>query len=153
MTNKPLKLLAKDGEDIQVIAAVLQDSIVPACDMAYRAGEKSFVMVVHRFCWDGVMNDLGLIIPLPANEDGSPCYERISCALDITGVEGVKFHGLNPNDPAAMFELLTITMEEDRLDIIFAGNGKLRLKLANWAARLQDFGESWPTTHCPRHAT
>ena len=45
-----LKLKAKDAEDIQVISAVLQDSIVPVVDMQYDAADKSFIMVVQRLC-------------------------------------------------------------------------------------------------------
>ncbi len=141
MTNEPLKLLAQDTDDIQVMAAVLQDAIAPICDMIYHAAEKSFVMVVQRFKWDDV----------PSEEKG--CFERINCALDIGGVEAVQFMGINPNDPAAMLDLLTISYEEPYLHFLFAGEGRMRLKLAHWSLKLRDFGESWPTTHCPRHAT
>lgn len=149
MTTQPLKLLAQDGEDIQIMAAVLQDAIAPACDMTFRADEKSFVMVVQRFRWDCIQ-----VREMPANDpDPGTCYERINCALDVSGVESVKFLGINPNDPAAMLDLLTIALDGDFLQLVFAGGGKLRLKLQNWCVRLQDFGESWPTTHCPRHTT
>lgn len=143
-----LKLRAVDAEDVQVMACILQDAIVPVCDMTYRAQEKCFVMVVQRFMWDCLQ-----IREIPANDpDPGHAYERINSALDIEGVEGVQFMGLNPNDPASMLDLLTITYENGCLDFVFAGGGKLRLKLGKWQARMHDFGESWPTTHCPCHA-
>lgn len=149
MTDQPLKLFAQDAEDIQVVAAVLQDAIAPTCDMVYRAGEKSFVMVVQRFKWDCLQ-----VREIPANDTEKPCaYERINSALDIEGVEAVQFMGINPNDPAAMLDLLTISYEAPYLHFIFAGEGRLRLKLGAWRLKLHDFGESWPTTHCPCHAT
>lgn len=49
MTKPLLKLLAKDEQDLQVMAAVLQDAIVPVSDIAFKEAEKDFVMVVHRF--------------------------------------------------------------------------------------------------------
>jgi len=150
MTPQTLKLLAQDAEDVQVMSAVLQDAIAPVCDMTYRPAEKSFVMVVQRFMWDCLQ-----VREVPANDpdpDGSCCYDRVNCAVDVAGVESVQFMAINPNDPAAMLDLLTMTFEGDHLDFVFAGGGKLRLKLANWRLSMQDFGESWPTTHCPRHA-
>ena len=152
MTDEPLKLMAQDAADIQVIAAVLQDAIAPTCDMTYHATDKNFVMVVQRFKWDGVQ-DGAPVIPLPANEDDTVCFERINCALDVEGVEAVQFTGINPNDPAAMLDLLTISYEAPYLHFIFAGEGRMRLKLDNWRLKLCDFGESWPTTHLPCHAT
>jgi len=151
MAPSPLKLLAQDADDIQVMAAVLQDAIAPVCDMTYRASEKGFVMVVQRFCWDVAPPAEADAAP-PANDEAPLCvFERINCALDIEGVEAVQFSGINPNDPAAMLDLLTLSVEDGFLQFVFAGGGKLRLKLADWRVRLRDFGESWPTTHCPRH--
>ncbi|MGE4351240.1 MAG: DUF2948 family protein [Bdellovibrionales bacterium] len=153
MNGKMLKLMAKDAQDVQVLAAVLQDAVAPVCDMTYRTDEKAFVMVVQRFCWDCAADkqeDEG------AGEDEPPAqvYRRINSALDANGVLGVQFQGLNPNNPATMLELLTINLEDGYLQMIFAGGGRLRLKLApEWAVRLQDFGESWPTTCLPRHVT
>ena len=48
MISKLLKLRAEDSEDIQIISAVLQDSIVPVCDMAFQPETKSFVIVAQR---------------------------------------------------------------------------------------------------------
>jgi hypothetical protein len=145
MTTQPLKLLAKDVEDVQVMSAVLQDAIVPACDMTFHKKEASFVMEVQRFKWDGMNPRL----PRAAND--VDVYERISCAVEVQGVQQVQFSGMNPNDPAAMFELLALRLEGDHLYFIFAGEGQMRLTLADWSMKLADFGEAWPTTHCPSH--
>lgn len=152
MSSEPLKLLAKDAEDIQVIAAVLQDAIAPICEMAYHADENSFVMVVQRFKWDDMEEHSGLT-SLSLNDEKGDVFERVNCALDIAGVESVQFAGLNCHDPAVMLDLLTISYEAPYLHFLFAGEAKIRLKLANWGLKLCDFGESWPATHCPRHAT
>lgn len=150
MTAQTLKLIAKDAQDIQVMAAVLQDAIAPVADMAYRAAEGTFVMVVQRFCWD-----CGGADETPADQDEPPLrvYERVNCALDIQGVKSVQYAGIDPMAPAGLLDLLTMTLEAEVLTLIFAGGGKVRIKLEDWQIRLRDFGESWPTTHCPRHAT
>lgn len=154
MVSKTLKLLAQDAQDVQVIAAVLQDAIAPLADMTFRAQEKNFVMVVQRFCWDKAVSGEGQEAQ-PASEDEPALriYERINCALDIEGVESVQTLGIDTANPATMLDLLTITVGQGGLEVIFAGGGKLRLNGQNWRMRLHDFGESWPTTHCPRHAT
>src|SRR3546814_15212785 len=51
--DKPLKLRAHDPADMDVVAALLQDALVPLGDMTYLAKEKRFVMVANRFLWHG----------------------------------------------------------------------------------------------------
>ena len=142
MSETPLRLSARDAEDLQVIAAILQDAIAPHCDMLYRPAEKSFVMVVHRFCWDDVEE---------AEAETPPCFERVHCALEIEGVEGVQQHGFDHAKDCGMLDLLTIMLEKGSLHIIFAGGAQLRLKLGNWRLRIEDFGEPWPTVRQPHH--
>lgn len=155
MTSKTLKLLAQDAQDVQVIAAVLQDAIAPLADMTFRAAETSFVMVVQRFCWDdAALSGHGLLAQAASEDEPAlEVFERINCALDIEGVESVQTLGIDTGNPAMILELLTIAADDDALELIFAGGGKIRLNAKKWRIRLHDFGESWPTTHCPRHAT
>ncbi len=153
MSQPLLKLLAQDEQDVQVIAAVLQDAIAPVSEMAFRAEDKNFVMIVHRFRWDCVPSSPDGFVA-PKSEEGCDCvFERIACALDVEGVESVQYQGFNQESPGTMLELLTIEVDGDFLQMIFAGGAKMRLKLANWRLKVVDFGESWPTTHRPRHAT
>src|SRR3546814_9083894 len=49
--DKPLKLRAHDPADMDVVAALLQDALVPLGDMTYLAKETRFVMVANRFRW------------------------------------------------------------------------------------------------------
>src|SRR3546814_13804416 len=53
--DKPLKLRAHDPADMDVVAALLQDALVPLGDMTYIAKEKPFVMVANRFDRQGVV--------------------------------------------------------------------------------------------------
>jgi len=138
MNKGPLKLSARDAEDLEVIAAVLQDSIAPLCDMLYRPADKKFVMVVHRFRWDDV-------------KEGDPCFERVHCALEVEGVEGVQQHGFSPGKDCGMLDLLTIMPEEGALKLVFAGEAQLRLKVGDWRLKIKDFGEPWPTSRQPLH--
>ena len=51
--DAPLKLRAHDLQDMDVIAALLQDALVPLGDMTYLAEEKRFILVANRFRWHG----------------------------------------------------------------------------------------------------
>jgi hypothetical protein len=137
MTAKPLKLRAKDSEDVQVISAILQDAIVPVVDIVYRPEEKDFVMIAQRFCRD--------------KEGQGDCFERIRAAVHVTGVAGVQRQGIDQGKPDTMLDLLAVMPEKGSLQFVFAGGGKIKLKLADWSLILEDFGEPWPAVCEPCH--
>src|ERR1700740_160938 len=47
-----LKLTALDADDLGVISAAVQDSLVAVRDCAYFAGEERFVLLLNRFRWE-----------------------------------------------------------------------------------------------------
>ena len=131
-----LKLKAQDSEDLQVISAVLQDSIVPVCDIAWRPEDKNFDMVVQR---------------LKREASSSAELERICCAVNIRGVEGVQTHGIDLKAQERMLDLLAIMPEGKNLVFIFAGEAKIRLQFGDLAMIVEDFGEAWPAACEPCH--
>ncbi len=137
-TNGILKLRAQDAEDIQVISAVLQDAIVPVCDMAYQPSEKNFVIVAQRLRREA--------------EEGA--CERICSALTIKSVTAAKTSNFDPHNHEGMLDLLAVMLEPSRtaLHLIFAGDARIRLEIAaDWAAALEDFGQPWPAQCTPCH--
>src|SRR6185437_14802089 len=46
-----LKLVALDGDDIEVISTHLQDAVVKAADVRWRPAEKRLVVGLNRFDW------------------------------------------------------------------------------------------------------
>lgn len=132
--NAPLKLRAKDMDDLQVVSAVLQDAIAPVVDMHFLAGDHNFVMVVQRLC-----------------RDEGTGKERVCCAFNMHGVERVQTHGFNPGDTDRMLELLAIMPEGGALDLIFASDARIRLHLRDWSLIVEDFGERWPAQCNPCH--
>ncbi len=137
MSNDKLKLRAKDAEDIQVISAVLQDSIVPVCDIAFQQDEDTFIVVAQR-------------LRREKGEAGES--ERICCALTIKGVKSVQTHGFERKDSERILDLLAIIFEPAQvLNLVFAGDARLRLELEEWTAVVEDFGEPWPALCHPHH--
>lgn len=90
---------------------------------------------------------------LPPQAGEGCCFERINCALEVSGVEHVQSSGFDSGNAALMLDLLTITVQDGHMTFIFAGDGKIRLKLGDWRLRIEDFGEPWPTKHIPCHPT
>jgi len=137
MNGSMLKLRAKDAEDIQVISAVFQDSIVPTCDMVFQREEKTFIVVAQR---------------LRRENENKDDFERICCALMLKGVMGVQTHGIDATDPVPMLDLLAIILEpETVLTFVFAGDIRIRLELEGWSGLAEDFGEPWPALCHPCH--
>ena len=54
MKVKNLKLIAKTDEDLRVISAHLQDSIVKTSDIANLQKNKIFLMQLNRFMWEDI---------------------------------------------------------------------------------------------------
>ena len=51
-----LKLIGKNQENLKVISAYLQDSIVVVNDMVFLKQNKTFIMIVNRFMWEDFDN-------------------------------------------------------------------------------------------------
>ena len=54
MKPKNLKLIARTEEDLRVVSAHLQDSIVSVSDIANLKKNKIFLMQLNRFMWEDV---------------------------------------------------------------------------------------------------
>ena len=54
MKAKNLKLIAKTEDDLRVVSAHLQDSIVNVSDIASLKKNKIFLMQLNRFMWEDV---------------------------------------------------------------------------------------------------
>ncbi len=57
MATTPLKLVALDDEDLDVISSHLQDAIVTVGEMAYQPSRKRFAAVLNRFNWEKAGED------------------------------------------------------------------------------------------------
>ena len=47
-----LKLIGKNQEDLKIISAYLQDSVVIVKDIVFLKKNKTFVMILNRFMWE-----------------------------------------------------------------------------------------------------
>jgi DUF2948 family protein len=141
-----LRLKAVDPDDLSVIAACLQDALIPLSEMAYLAEERRFVAAFTRFRRECLADP-------EACEGMTMCHS----ALAFGEVEAVQHSGLDSRFGAVRLELLTLAAApgEDGLTdvtLLFAGDAAIRLRVRAIAATLEDFGEPWPAPVAPAHA-
>ena len=169
---RPLKLRARDLDDMAVIAAMLQDAVVRPAEMTYLAREKRFVMVLSRFRWEdpelkaaarGASSDEGAYAAgvdgeEPADgdarfEDAGPrtLYERVNAGLCFEKVRQVRTQKLDFRDKDQVLSLLTVEARPQSLTLVFSGGGLVRLEVGAIACFLEDLGEPWPTPWLPLH--
>jgi hypothetical protein len=138
-----LKLRAADAEDLAVISAILQDSLVTIGEMAYLPDENRFVLVANRFKWEPQAG------PVPGKG------ERVLTGLCIDGVNAVSRRGFSPRDSDRILSLLALHVEGEgeqaALILNFAGGSSVRLEVRQIMCHLDDLGEPWPTRWRPKH--
>ncbi|HSK41469.1 MAG TPA: DUF2948 family protein, partial [Arenibaculum sp.] len=137
--SRPLKLLARDDEDLQVLAGYLQDAIVPVSETCFLRDEHRFVMVVNRFRWETAERP-EVVEPQgdAAFEDGAParCYERVNCGICFDGIDAVRMRGLDLHERGRMLCLLTLAAEDGAVVMHFSGGACIRLEGARWCCRV-----------------
>ena len=156
--NQPLKLLARDAEDLRIVAGFLQDAIVPVAEMCFLGEEKRFAMVVNRFRWETAPEEDGPEAARPEGGDasfegGAPAapYERIHCGVCLDGITAARLRGFDLHDRGLMLNLLTLEAEDGAVLLHFSGGACIRLEGEGWQCRMKDIGEPWPTLRRPRH--
>jgi len=156
---RPLKLRARDVADMDVIAAVLQDALVPLRDVAWLKREKRFVLVANRFMWE--QGEGGEPEPGPPEataDDASfedaearPTRWRCNAALVVEKVRAVRTQGVDLGARDQFLNLLTIASEPKRITLYFSEGARLRLDVSEIRCHLTDLGEPWPTWSVPQH--
>lgn len=138
-----LKLKALDAEDLQVISAALQDSLVAVRDIAWVPNEKRFVLVANRFRWE-----------TPPDAEGA--WSRCHSILGFAEVSAVRHADMPLSEPDRILELLAIESEEAEgggtiIRLRFADGRMIRLEAPRLLCHAEDVGEPWPTRFRPGH--
>ena len=50
--TRPINLVARDGDDLAVISALVQDSVLVAGDLRYSKSKRRFALLINRFRWE-----------------------------------------------------------------------------------------------------
>jgi hypothetical protein len=153
---RPIRLMAKDAEDLAVVASCLQDALVPLAEMRFLKGEQRFVMLVNRFRWeqaDASNSDRkgGDRKGDASYADAAPGNQRINSGLCVDHVTAVRSRGIDREKPAKFLSLMTLNLDGNSLNLVFSGGGVIQLEIEGASVFLQDFGEGWPTQWRPDH--
>lgn len=136
-----LKLRARDADDLAVVAACLQDAVLPLAEMAFQPARKRFVMVASRFKWEDAEGE---------RVEGR-IYERVHSGIRFDGVRGVRVRGLEQGSRTRILSLLTVESGEGHIDLVFSGGGMIRLETDRILCHVEDIDEPWPTQWRPSH--
>jgi len=141
---KCLNLIGENEEDLKVISAYLQDSIVVMKDIVFLKKNKSFVMMVNRFMWEDVEKGF-----LRSNK-------RVRSAVRFEGVIQVKSKNINQKNTNKILEYLAMKSDSDengnkKIKIFFSGNGMIILTSEAIDVVMNDLGEPWNVKSIPKH--
>ena len=139
-----LKLIGKNQEDLKVISAYVQDSIVAVKDIVFLRKNRIFIMMVNRFMWEDVEKVL-----LKQNK-------RIRCAIKFEGVLKVKSKEINQENKNKFLECLAIKYKEIsnnnyKIKIFFSGDNIITLISEAIEVVMHDVGNPWDVKHIPKH--
>jgi hypothetical protein len=139
-----LKLIGKNQEDLKVISAYSQDSIVAVKDIIFLEKNRIFVMVVNRFMWEDVEKGV------------HRQNKRIKCAIRFEGILKVKSKKINQKNRNKRLECLAIKCNEilDKnyeINFFFSGGGVITLISEFIEVVMHDLGASWNVKHFPKH--
>ena len=114
-----LHLSALDADDLGVISAAVQDSLVAVRDCAWFADEKRFVLLLNRFRWEG---DSTLDVK----------YWRTHSALVFNEVKKVHHHKIPLDQPDRVLDLLSVALEgQGSVVLRFAADRSIRLEIGH----------------------
>lgn len=136
--SEALKLYARDGDDIQILSAHVQDAVGQIGDMAHLRDTRRFVILFNRYCWEAKT-------PL-----------RVRSALQIGGVISIQQRKLNQQKSDGVISLLSVQFEPKQapageIGLIFAGGGEIRLEVEACEAILEDISAPWAARAQPDH--
>ena len=144
MVDQNLKLIAKTDDDLRVISAHLQDSIVKTSDIANLKKNKIFLMQLNRFMWEDV--EKGVFRK----------NKRIRTVLKFENVLRVSSKNINQNKKDRFLDFLaieTLKMPDKNyeMNLIFSGDVIIKLVTEAIEVTLDDQGKPWESKNKPRH--
>ena len=92
---EPLKFVALDRDDLEVVSTHLQDALVKVADVIWRPQEKRLVVALSRFDWCSA-------------EGATPELRRCRSALRFERVSACKCRNVDPAGKDAVLNLLAV---------------------------------------------
>jgi len=144
----PLRLMAMDVEDLQVLSSLVQDAVFPVTAAKWDRRRRRFAILINRFRWEDAA---------APRRAGRP-FERVQSVLHVEYVQAAATDGLDLSDRDAVLSLLSVGFEpgEDgagRLLLTLAGDGAIGLEVECLEVGLRDVTRPYvaPSGKAPAH--
>lgn len=154
--ERPLRLIARDIDDLRVISALVQDAVLTGADLTWQRRSRRFALLVNRFRWENHALAAG----------GARPAERVRAVLDFGDVRRVSQQGLDQRGPDTVLSLMAIDFSPQaadtprnepagpgRLTLVFAGDGAIALDVECLEVHLADVTRPYgaPARRAPAH--
>ena len=139
-----LKLIGKNKEDLRVISAYIQDSIVNVRDIVFLKKNRYFIMMINRFMWED------------AEKGVFRKNKRIRTILKFDNVIEVNSKNISQNSKDKFLDFLAIKSNQMpdnnyEMKLIFSGDSVIRVVAEVIEVALDDQGEPWDSKNKPKH--
>ncbi len=137
---QPLRLLAMDSDDLEIMSAALQDAVTKIGDISWESAAGRLTIAFNRLTW----------------ETAEKPKARVRAAIQLGCVLRVRSRNLRPAVPDAVLQLLAVTFEPGeapggRVTFAFADGGDLAAEVECVDAALADVSEPWASARKPEH--
>ncbi len=145
--DRPVKVVAQDSDDLQVISSLVQDAVFPTAEMSWKAAQRRFALLLNRVRWEDQPGGAA-----------RKAVERVRSLLVIDDVLGVSSQGIDRADNELVYSVLALDWQADadgagRLVVTLAGDGALALSVECINVTLQDVTKPYlaPSGKLPTH--
>ncbi len=139
---KKILLKANDGQDLTIIAGLIQDSILQLSEVKYDDKKQNLVLILNRFCWE-------------VNGENKQPYIRTHSILNFQNVINISSTNIDMKQDR-MYALLSAIPSNDsdnniNIFLSLAGGSVIRLKVSKINITIKDVGDCWETNNRPHH--
>ncbi len=146
--DEPLRLIAMDTDDLQVMSALVQDAVFPIAEMKWDTRKRRFALLINRFRWED----------LNPNLKRKRDYERVQSVLLVEHVLNVASQGVDRGESDIILSMLSLsfTPGDDgagRLEVTLAGDGAIAIDVETLELTLNDVTRPYiaPSHRAPNH--
>ena len=146
----PLRLLAFEADDLEVISSLVQDAVFPGAEMAWRPKERRFAILLNRFRWEDAS----------AAERRQRPYERVQAVLAVETALKVRSQGVDRRDGEVILSLLAVGYTQGAdgsggcVELPLAGDGVIAVDVEALEVILRDVTRPYaaPSRARPDHS-
>lgn len=136
----PMRLAARDAEDLAVLSALLQDAVVMTGDQAWLAKERRFAFVANRYRWED-----------------PDARERVRAGAHFNLVLNVRSKGVDATVKDQPLSILAMSFAPADappggvVRIEFSGEASVELEVEDIDAAMRDLSQPWAARRRPDH--